>query len=709
MQTAHVRFPRHGFLVACLALGSPTSAQTFVEKVGAVPSGIPNNASSSENVDFADVDLDGDWDAAFADGGDSGNDQNRLWINIGGLQTGPIGSFVDQTSVRFPVLQDDSRDVEFADFDNDGDQDLHVVNTAQIVNQGNRWWTNLGGRQGGTPGFYQDETQARWVGLDSPNSSISLTLLLMNDDGPITFIDWSCDADFGDIDNDGDMDLVQSSYGGSFGGTVPTRMFLNDGDGYFEEFNPSGFKLTSSVLAPGSPGLWCSGVYTPNTVEADGSECDIATAALDIDFGDHDGDFDLDLLHGELSGLPRMFTNQLEESGSLGFHDTTRSSFPLAHASSFGNYEQEWDDLDGDGDLDIHGLNWDGFSDVLFEGNGDGTFGNKTALPSSNQDANEGDFLDYDSDGDMDLIIANFSGANRLYRNNTPGGGLDFVDVTDTEIVQTQNAITLDIDAIDLDADGDTDYMTANDNHAANRLFDNVSQLPDVTPASIQNVEAVPGGAASTGADVVRAQVYDNSAYYVTWFNATRLRVSVNGVDLPPFEMRASGGQVFRGEIPANLVGTVEYVVESTDQVGNVGSSAALSYVNTGPVGASGGGSSPSSLGSAPALVSLASPFAGEPLYLLGENVAAGSLGVFLVSLGTLPALDLGDGIVLNVGAALVPPLVGVADGLGRSLLAIGSVSPSASGATIHVQYIAADGEAGSTWASSQRLSLSFP
>ncbi|MEM7309211.1 MAG: hypothetical protein AAF682_21180, partial [Planctomycetota bacterium] len=95
MRIASLRLAPLGGALA-LAAASNTAAAQFVVDNGKIPSGAGIN-SSSENADFGDIDLDGDWDVAIADGGDDGNDQNRCWINMGGLQGGTIGQYTDQT------------------------------------------------------------------------------------------------------------------------------------------------------------------------------------------------------------------------------------------------------------------------------------------------------------------------------------------------------------------------------------------------------------------------------------------------------------------------------------------------------------------------------------------------------------------------------------------------------------------------------------
>src|SRR6187200_1472612 len=97
----------------------PAAAQSFVDNT----TDIPQDGKDTEQIDFADVDLDGDWDAALANGGDLGPQQNQLWINQGNLQAGTVGSFLDETLLRLPLGADPSRDIEFADIDGDGDHD----------------------------------------------------------------------------------------------------------------------------------------------------------------------------------------------------------------------------------------------------------------------------------------------------------------------------------------------------------------------------------------------------------------------------------------------------------------------------------------------------------------------------------------------------------------------------------------------------------
>ncbi|MBI5361878.1 MAG: VCBS repeat-containing protein [Planctomycetes bacterium] len=576
MQPSNVRVVR--FVIALGMTAPAVTAQQFTRNTTSVPA---NAGNYTENVDFADIDNDGDWDAAFANGGDQAQLQNAIWVNQGFLQGGTLGTLLDATAARAPVILDQSRDIEFVDFDADGDVDIYVSNTAQLVNQGNKWWTNMGGAQGGSAGFYQDQTATRWVGLGAAGSSIAVTQLIAG-----SFIDFSCDCDFGDLDNDGDIDLVHSSYGFGLQGNVPTRLFLNDGSGHFQEFNPSGFQLAGRDISNGNPGIWCAGAQLHNTTNTTGVNCDVAASPLDIDVGDIDGDLDLDILHGSRNELPRMFVNRLVENAGVltYFRDVTGSAFPAGYSTNQGHYEQEMGDFDGDGDLDIYGLNWlvgANFDDASFRNNGAGVYAAGVVLTGSGSDDNEADFFDYDLDGDLDVFVANFSGQDRIYTGNGAGtlslaAGLLPVDGT----------ISLDADCCDVDSDGDYDVIVANDLTLANSnewYLQNGTTANDTSAPVLRRLEQAPNRNTSATPTVVRVQVYDNAPYYITWYNVTALEVTVNGGPVTTYPMKPSMGQIFRGTIPGSLAGTISYRAVSTDKYGNTGVTTNLNYVATAP------------------------------------------------------------------------------------------------------------------------------
>lgn len=568
-------------LIALLALPLAPAAfgQAYVDSPGKIPQGTPDNDSWTEHVAFADVDLDGDFDALFADGGECCNDQNRIWINLGGQQGGAVGSFVDRTSTRLPAVNDNSRDIEFVDYDNDADSDIFVTNTSQINNQSSRFWTNIGNDQGGALGFYVDETAARWVNVAVNDgvttfSSVAPSLKLVAGG----FIDWSCDNTFADLDNDGDMDLVKATYGLLGSGNVPTRLFLNDGDGFFEEYNPSQFQLTGSDLANGAPGLWAEGTQLQETTNSSGATCDIANVSVSVDAADIDGDLDLDVLTGHLQMRQRIFRNNLQQNGGVltQFTDVTQAAWPASYVPGGRKYEQELGDLDGDDDLDVYGTNWAMPCDLVFMNQGGITFADPTLQPDSCILNNEPDYVDYDDDGDLDVIIASDAGQEQLFVNQ--GAGTLVLDLSELPVDTTNS---LGVDAADLDNDGDYDLMIANDEGKPNVYYVNTLQAPDTFAPRLALLEQAPDRAAGPQPTVVRVHVYDNQATYLSAFDPATLEVSVDGSPEFPLPMRWSGGQVLRGEIPGALAGTIAYRARVTDKAGNSSVTAALSYVAT--------------------------------------------------------------------------------------------------------------------------------
>ncbi|HVS17963.1 MAG TPA: VCBS repeat-containing protein, partial [Planctomycetota bacterium] len=553
-------------LAIALAPVQLAAAQVFVNTPGNLPAGAPFNSRDTEQIDFADIDLDGDLDALMADGSDCCQHQNRVWVNLAGLQGGTIGFFADETATRAPAVNDQSRDVELVDFDGDGDPDALMVNTSSLANSTGRWWTNQGGLQGGSYGFFADDTATRWVGLGGAGSSVPPWMVLPGGG----FIAYGNDQDFADIDADGDLDLIAAAVGGGFSGQEPTRVFLNDGLGFFSEFNPSGAQSTLS-MQEGIPALWAEGLQQHNTTDATGAFADVAVIATEMAVADVDGDLDLDLLLVDHMATPRMFRNRLNETGALGFRDVTGVTWPQGWGDGMGKYDAEYGDFDGDLDLDLYGLNWAApFQDSTLQAVGDGTFGAPSIVAGTIGDDDAVELIDYDSDGDLDVFLPGWSGSDKLFDNVFAGADLAFAQVADPVAGVTGNLIGWEAETADLDQDGDFDLMRATE--GPNRLLVNALNVPDTTAPSVTRLEQ-PADHASGTATMIRAHLYDNAPELELRRNATTLFYSLDNGPFVGSPMSFSGGQVFRGELPASAVGNVRYRVRSIDPQGNVGQS----------------------------------------------------------------------------------------------------------------------------------------
>ena len=564
-----------------IATALPAGAQSFQHNTTDAPTGGTANNSFTENLSFADVDRDGDMDVVFADGGDLGNDRNRLWINQGGAQGGTVGVFVDDTGARLPNVPDASRDIDFADIDLDGDYDFFASNSSGNSNQGSRFFVNQGGDQGGTEGFFLEATSTAFINLGVNDgittfSSIDPAIVLPSG----TWVDWSCDSAFADLDGDGDMDLVHTTYGNLAQGKSPSRLFLNDGAGHFEEFNPSGFQLTGLELDDGDPALWAEGVQMDETKDTTGLEADVATRGLAVSIGDLDGDLDIDILLGEKVSVPRIFTNRLVETGTLSFRDRSHAVLPGPNWSpGKGSYEQDVGDFDNDGDLDIYGTGWNSLLqppvDLEFRNLGS-TY--SAAVPNSvpYTDHGEPDFIDYDNDGDLDLFLCAETEDERLVENAGSGSGYVLA-----EAVGGLPAVTMSsqgADVADVDQDGDYDVFVANGLGEANAFYENITQVADTTAPRVMHLEQAPDRDAGFEPTEIRCHVYDNTTWALTQFARVAVQYSVNGAPFTDVDMTFSGGQVFRGVIPGPTEGVIDYRVRATDLQGNVGVSSTLSF-----------------------------------------------------------------------------------------------------------------------------------
>lgn len=350
-------------------------------------------------------------------------------------------------SGRYYYVETYGSGAAFFDYDNDGYQDLYVVNGAAL------------------PGF---------------TSAVVPTNALYHNRGDGTFVDMTTatatgDAGYGmgicagDIDNDGYVDLYVTNFG-------PNVLYRNRGDGTF-------------VDVTAATGVGDSRLST-------------SAAFADID---NDGDLDLyvannaqvDLQRGEgcRRGEVPVYCAPTEypgESGVLYRNDRGGKFADITHAA--GLYSEAgrqlgvvFGDYDTDGDQDLYVAN-DMTANFLFRNDGQARFvelglsAGVALSESARPEAGMGtDFGDCDRDGDLDIVVCNFQWEScRLYRND---GNDEFADMSFPAGLgePTLATLTFGTDFLDYDNDGDLDLYLANGHvHPQVQVFDRATSYPQL-------------------------------------------------------------------------------------------------------------------------------------------------------------------------------------------------------------------------------------
>ncbi len=323
------------------------------------------------DMDFADVDGDGDLDIVMANTWGNGNVANPnpgqpriLMNNVGGSSP---GFYTDETSTRFPTMNLFSEEVSLADVDNDGDLDAYFCNgaVASPTPMQDRLFINDG------TGHFTDQTVGRLPIQNLPNAQ---------------------DCDFVDLDADLDLDAVISHRAASNpGGRI--RVYLNNGAGVFTD-------ITTAAT---------------NTTDTYG-----------IALADIDGDLDMDLfgVNSGAGGADFLWRGD----GLGGF---TLTALP---ANSNDDNDAQFYDIDNDGDMDFVVAALNTAERVYRNTNGMGTFtivgGAFSAVNDSTLDIAFGDL---DDDGKLDSVTAqgeSGSFLNRVYMNIGAGSATDTLPPT---------------------------------------------------------------------------------------------------------------------------------------------------------------------------------------------------------------------------------------------------------------------------------------
>ena len=504
--------------VLAMAVALPAWGQQFVDQTS---TRFPTIAEYTNQCTLVDLDGDGDKDIVFANGQGYSTLgvllKPRIYINNG------TGVFADETDARAAGITGCFRGAEAGDVDRDGDWDLIL---AQDYNRRPLLLINNGS------GVFSDQTVARL-----PNIAMG-----------------SARAQFGDIDNDGDLDILICNSGASrFATTGRPRIFNNDGTGVFTDAPTTQF---------------------PSTALAEQMDCV---------FGDVDNDLDLDFHVGtRASGVnsSQLWLN----NGSGGF---TRLTPFVTDATC---YSYDFGDIEGDGDLDLIGVNAGATNtELLLRNNGAGTSWTAVSsqiTPNPTVDDNDSRFIDFDNDGDLDLLIAALGGPDRIYRNNGLG---TFTQVT-TGVLPAITDSSLDIKVGDVTGDGKPDIITAQGESGSfqNRIYVNTGPADTVKP-TIKLVEQATSR--TLGPWVIRTEVFDGTTSDRGYDDdGVFLVYTVNGDKQQTVEMLWSGNSLWRGVIPAGLpaCATVEYFVRAHDVSGNFANSPVKSFVVGGSCGIAG-------------------------------------------------------------------------------------------------------------------------
>lgn len=293
----------------------------------------------------------------------------------------------------------DSGTLEWGDFDSDGDQDLLL--TGDRINYPYDFYTRL----------YKNNSGS-FSGISSSLTSVG-----------------NSDACWGDYDNDGDLDLALNGITNS--GSKITKIFKNN-SGSFSDINANLLGMQGGNLEwgdfdnDGDLDLLMSGTYTKIYKNNEGifTILNINFEGLggDAKWGDYDGDGDLDIIVcGLINGNSGNIASILFRNDDGNFTEIVSGIIDLSGGSF------DWGDYDSDGDMDILLAGWDssGNKTRIYQNTAGGFVNIGAAISSYQGPAYWGDF---DNDGDLDAffcysgrIINNENGLfnNTLYNFNT--------------------------------------------------------------------------------------------------------------------------------------------------------------------------------------------------------------------------------------------------------------------------------------------------
>ncbi|WP_196886856.1 T9SS type A sorting domain-containing protein [Aureivirga sp. CE67] len=428
---------------------------------------IPNHVNSQKEfrlltVVLTDTELtDAEWESfdsqveRFGRNSDNGISGNyNFWEATGGRATLDVENISPNVT---PVTQITLEDIETTlvdvsegilangDVDGDGDQDVFLS------------------------GILADDSKVSKIYLNDGNGNF--TESTQNNITPV----YTGDADFGDFDQDGDLDLLISGHG--LGNLVTTEVYVNDGNGVFTEYESDTdftevYKGSAEfvdidgdnkldIALSGKFNFYSNtnftGLYiqddSGNFVALDNTNLpnvgDGELAFYDID---QDGDKDVFIV-GQTDQIVDQKTVKVTKlylnDGSENFTESN-SWTPLIGANiSIG-------DIDGDNDQDVlfFGTNSETYYNqtIVLKNDGSGNLTEDQELHIIDIGRGDSDLADFDNDGDLDLIVSGYASSGGYFNLNTTKlyANIDgkFYHASSSQLQEVNNGklIVLDID-----------------------------------------------------------------------------------------------------------------------------------------------------------------------------------------------------------------------------------------------------------------------
>ena len=394
-----------------------------------------------------------------------------------------------------------------------------------------------------------------------------------------------------DVNGDGIVDIFVGAVYES-----QSRLYLGEGDGEFTEVTATHLpQLRASVgdiefgdvdgdgdldialadWGPGDPFESAGGRVMLWLGDGEGRFVDATDARMprtrvrwswDMELIDVDNDYDLDMVVScKVCTGGALYTNV---GGN--FVDTSDLLPQFTN-----NYEFEFADFNGDGFLDLVtindgeqiGINKFNRPEHIFLGNGRGFVDATEQLWPDSQNLGFDDnaivVLDFDSDGDPDFLIGSLDGPDRLMINDGTGGLTVKTNVFGGE----RTPGTLGIAVADLDGDGRLDCVQSQGELADDeRVYLGTGIARDDAPPIVSHV-----GTASTGSGaVIRARIHDNkSPVKAHDFQSVTMKFRVGNGKNQFLPMQWYGEQLWRAPITAFGNSKIRYTLCAVDAAGN--------------------------------------------------------------------------------------------------------------------------------------------